>query len=417
MKSGEASLWDSMKASKVTLFNEDGKLQNHEDLLYNEADALEDSILFAEEHNGAKGPLAVGSVLTNGENGSSSWIRFISDLDTDEESDDEDLIGVRKDKKRVVHKSVSEIEDNAWETDSETLDEKEVAEAEMKLDNLALEAKQKYGVERIETHPDALVRMGLMSPEGSVDRDLMDSSFPKQSPYEGVPIAMQFSIWMDREKSKGCISLPEYHTRMLTPVIDFKGMWRNADLSPDAEAKYTEATGILKAMTGFERRKNPYSGVYDLIFLNYHPQKHRTTLSEIQSARAMVLLFFDNADFLSSELGKAHKNSLLLDQSARARLGLANTRTYRSNATISSAIWSECDADEKDSTRNREFRTSSDLAIRPIIAKLYKAGVIGRAHVPYKYVPGQAIAAKEPNRDFDLYFDFRSTLEESTKGS
>ena len=46
-----------------------------------------------------------------------------------------------------------------------------------------------------------------------------------------------------------------------------------------------------------------------------------------------------------------------------------------------------------------------DKVIRPIIAKLYREGVIGEAHIPYP--PGQAIADTEPDCNPDLYFDFR----------
>ena len=50
-----------------------------------------------------------------------------------------------------------------------------------------------------------------------------------------------------------------------------------------------------------------------------------------------------------------------------------------------------------------------DISIRPIIAKLYKVGVI-RNNFSSR-TPGQAMAVKEVDQDRDFYIDFRQTID------
>ncbi|KAL8682037.1 MAG: hypothetical protein Q9186_001913 [Xanthomendoza sp. 1 TL-2023] len=54
-----------------------------------------------------------------------------------------------------------------------------------------------------------------------------------------------------------------------------------------------------------------------------------------------------------------------------------------------------------------------DIAIRPIIARLYKAGIIGPTFTPDKHIPGKAMAVPTgPDGARDLYIDLRLIQED-----
>ena len=97
-KGGEETLWDMVQRGRSQFIDLERRTiaeDQHDELFYNEADALEDRILFPQEHT-EKNPLFKPSQGSNAvnklENSLPNFWRFINDLDSDEESDlsDED---------------------------------------------------------------------------------------------------------------------------------------------------------------------------------------------------------------------------------------------------------------------------------------------------------------------------------------
>jgi len=146
-----------------------------------------------------------------------------------------------------------------------------------------------------------------------------------------------------------------------------------------------------------------------LRFLNVHPDQNRRTNRDALDARAMAMLFF-SSDFLSSEYSIIHKDSLLLNQAERARHPPLR-RPHTSNKYQPKGFWDEWDSHWKAHRRNDPYPVEWDNAIRPIIAKLYKAGVISNSYTPEWAVPGKAMAAKGPDGTRDLYLDLRIVVD------
>lgn len=197
-------------------------------------------------------------------------------------------------------------------------------------------------------------------------------------------------------------------------AIAFKRTWHEADLTPNAEAMYEEACQIIKQMVQYNYKMAPFKWCHDLRFLDVHPDENKRVVPDIEEARAMMMLFFPS-EFLDSELGEGFKDSILLRQAERASQGTPKIRSHTSNKYRPQSFWTDWDQMRKE--RGFGFETIPrdwDKCIRPIIAKLYKAGVIGTAHLFYP--PGQAIARTEPEHDPDLYIDFRLIQDEIRLG-
>ena len=123
----------------------------------------------------------------------------------------------------------------------------------------------------------------------------------------------------------------------------------------------------------------------------------------------MMLAFFPK--YSAPALKHIVKDSLLFDQETRA-LEPPTRRSYLSNPNRPRQFWREWD----NLTKKRQFHIERDLprdwdvAMRPIIARLYKESIIGSAYMAL--TPGQAFAAKEPGRELDFYCDLRIIIPE-----
>ncbi|KAL8954153.1 MAG: hypothetical protein Q9222_000037 [Ikaeria aurantiellina] len=199
-----------------------------------------------------------------------------------------------------------------------------------------------------------------------------------------------FMTFLDRQKPKS-----------------FKNSWHAADLTPNAERMYEEASDIVKAMEKYNTNQAPFKWCHDLRFRDVHPNTNRRVVPDIEQARAMMMLFFDAA-FLHSKHGARFKDSLILNQTERASRGPSKIRSYTSNQYRRKDFWADWDDMKKQKPSVfKALPLSWDIIIRPIIAKLYREGVIGSAHSPR--AAGQAIPRTESDGTPDLYFDFRAT--------
>ena len=91
IKEGEESLWNMIQHGQSYYVDTNtGTIaeDQHQDLFYNEADALEDCILFPDEGNALFKPNS--NALAKLEERVPNMLRFIQDLDTDEETDPSD---------------------------------------------------------------------------------------------------------------------------------------------------------------------------------------------------------------------------------------------------------------------------------------------------------------------------------------
>lgn len=112
IKPGERSIYDELHDERARIQLSDPTRKFKQDipqsLFYNEMDALEDEILFPEEHQGEDSSIPVGqstNLLEQFErHGQLNPMRFALDLDTDEELSDED-----KDGESITHETTDEV--------------------------------------------------------------------------------------------------------------------------------------------------------------------------------------------------------------------------------------------------------------------------------------------------------------------
>ncbi|KAF4615552.1 hypothetical protein G7Y89_g15309 [Cudoniella acicularis] len=117
---------------------------------------------------------------------------------------------------------------------------------------------------------------------------------------------------------------------------------------------------------------------------------------------------FFSQEFLEFEKGARFKHSLLSNQEERAK-NSPDVRTHISNKYRSQEFWADFvkEAGKMEHTGDLNALPAEwDLAIRPIIAHLFKSGVL-RTHADTHHA-GQAFANTEPHRpNLDLFIDYR----------
>ena len=133
-------------------------------------------------------------------------------------------------------------------------------------------------------------------------------------------------------------------------------------------------------MNSYNQTLNSRFKFYPILrWLNVHPESNRLVGDDACTARAVATLFLPS-EFLTSDHGKAHKDSLILNQTERAR-NLPSIRPSTSTKYQPKTFWEEWDAHLKAHGRD-DFPLEWDVVIRPIIAKLYKTGIIGNCYLP-----------------------------------
>ena len=191
----------------------------------------------------------------------------------------------------------------------------------------------------------------------------------------------------------------------------FKQSWHEADFHPGSPERRREAESIVGQMVKYlESTVDKLKHFQTLRFLDVHPATNRRVELDAIDARAMAMLFF-HSDFLTSEYGISHKESLLLSQKERARFP-PKRRPHTSNKYQPKALWEELDTHLK--AQYRKYPMEWDIITRPIIAKLYKAGIIRNSYTSTVYIPGYAMAGKTPDGERDLYIDLRITQDAIT---
>ncbi len=142
-----------------------------------------------------------------------------------------------------------------------------------------------------------------------------------------------------------------------------------------------------------------------LRFMDIPADKHLRTKPDARDAHAMAMLFFPS-DFLQSEYGVPHKDSLLFNTKERA-LNPPARRSWVSDQYKPAAFWDEWTAYWQKAGDEANYPVEWDMVIRPIVAKLYKAGVINPTYQSVQYVCGRAMAAPGAGGKLDFYTDLR----------
>ena len=405
IKPGEQvdSIWDTIQKGRVSSWllenNSQKPTEFHEpdmSKFYNEADVLEDAILFPEQTaSGTVGGLfrghetAMQDFMAKGPD----WERFILDLDTDEELDISDA------------ETGDTLEDGSHDEQAGEEEEKRLVKGMMKrvperdypcCDDSNSEAGSS----------DSQIT-GFRSMTEDEKQDFALTKSWKSPSFQREDVEKDFYTFLDREKSK-CESNPIQNLRPDMRQA-FKRSWHQADVEHGAQERYREAAVIVEQMSRFDEEQHRFRYIRDLHFLGVHPHKHRRMIPDMLQARGMMALFFPSS-FFESELGILHRDTLIVKQSERAK-NLPNRRTHASNKCVNKKLFEEWDTHWKKSRGCDDYPLEWDLVNRPIIAKLYKTGVIQNSYT--SMTPGRAMAAKEPGRDTrDFYIDLRVLVDD-----
>ncbi|MCJ1287642.1 hypothetical protein MMC26_006994 [Xylographa opegraphella] len=202
-----------------------------------------------------------------------------------------------------------------------------------------------------------------------------------------------FWYWFEKEKAKA-----------------LKSMFHAADLESGANERYTETNTTIKKM----QRYNAPGEIRLLHCLNIlewmgqRPEKkvQSRMIHDMRKAYAMMSLFFPTG-FFESNSGLQFKDSLLFNQSERMRRLPPDRRTHHSNVCMPKQLWAEWDTFHTEEEVHK-YPFDWDLTIRPIIARLFKEGLLTTSR--YEGAAGYAIAAQEPGRKADLYCDYRLNI-------
>ncbi|KAK7984000.1 hypothetical protein PG989_011402 [Apiospora arundinis] len=223
--------------------------------------------------------------------------------------------------------------------------------------------------------------------------------------------------------------------------IAFKQVIHLGDLEPGAQDKYDVSTRMIQAIQNSEPAGNTQAMFWFIVetmdwldvkaeYSGYNhdqhaPWPHSFIVQDLVHATACMAPFFSKVEaagpitaFMESAAGTEFRESALLRPQERAQT-VPDHRTRTSFRTRPKSFWKEWHTIlERCLSRQAwylaDFPLEWSIAIRPILAKLYKAGVIAPANVEPNpaFVPGYAIANTEPHRPgkLDLFIDYTDRL-------
>ncbi|KAG6360935.1 hypothetical protein INS49_012003 [Diaporthe citri] len=148
------------------------------------------------------------------------------------------------------------------------------------------------------------------------------------------------------------------------------------------------------------------------------PWPHRYLAQDVTQAFVTMGLFFPDLEvtklvreYLGSEQGSQFKNSQIFDPVTRSRKAL-DRRSRTSQSRKPESFFEELEELEECESMIDSYPFEWSKAVRPIIAKLYRAGIIQPSDTqPHPDVcPGYALAAEEPHRPGKLDFFVRFEL-------
>ncbi|OTA99348.1 hypothetical protein M426DRAFT_325209 [Hypoxylon sp. CI-4A] len=261
-----------------------------------------------------------------------------------------------------------------------------------------------------------LQNVGLLSESSGIVRGQINT-------FDDVSIQLKTADkLMIMERDRGAAMIEAFH---------------DADLEPGAQEKYAESCEILDGILKTGQDGGSVDWVWLLVgilewlglegnYQTYNPEPHTAwphpfIRQDIVRAFAQMAIFFPGleqckpvTDFFHSEQGAKHKDTLILHPEERAKT-LPDRRTRTGYRSRPKEFWSEWDAILKEARKERKshttvYPTKWNMVARPILAKLYLAGVIEPAYIQNSplLIPGIAIANEEPHRPgkMDLFIEY-----------
>ncbi|KAK4095743.1 hypothetical protein N658DRAFT_511804 [Parathielavia hyrcaniae] len=215
----------------------------------------------------------------------------------------------------------------------------------------------------------------------------------------------------------------------------YKDSFHLGDLEPGAQDRYKEAMDLI---IGVQKYQSPRPDDHldwawlcldlvdwinlELSYDDYDPEPlspwpHRYIVQDVVQAFTTMALFFPGVretsiiqEFLESEQGKGFKSSKIFDPAHRCSKR-PDVRTRTSCSYRPKAFWRDWEnlyGGEKH--WQDSYPWDWNLTVKPILAKLYKAGMIAPAvrQATRALVPGCATASTEPHRpgQLDLFIKF-----------
>ncbi|KAF3051114.1 hypothetical protein E8E11_006285 [Didymella keratinophila] len=412
------SIWDGLdKNARAWSWSPQGGFgkEGFEDSYkYTEADELEDAILFPLENTGLLPNdlyRHVPSAMEMFETDPIDFRRFAADLDTDDEvesSDGTDLGEAEDD-------GDSDWEDKSDDDGYELVHESELKPGESEDAAEAVEILIEQFKSTMITGGDFFLPI-LRDPESkrakklpkSIRKDPMELmgccrfALRCLQEYDHSHKGMEADFYrhIDRQKSKV-----------------FKQSFHLGDAERLALQRYVEHKYMVDAMDIYIMENGtlnpePFELCKTMRMASLFREERRIS-DDAFSAYAAIAVFYEGAAFLASEHGEPWRETKLINQAERA-LHPSDRRTHKSNKTMPKEFWKDWD-----DLLKKEERALGDAiddiypmawrkALRPIIVKLFKAGVICASYAGS--AAGVATAASEPGRELDMYIDYRGGI-------
>ncbi|KAF2136281.1 uncharacterized protein K452DRAFT_322524 [Aplosporella prunicola CBS 121167] len=437
---------------------------------YTEADRLEDEVLFPEEF----GLTEVGEVDRNKlladqrrggrgydfEHNGPDFMRFVNDLDTDDELNDDE----REATKREFERGTKRLEKRGgrrlgWEEIEEDEDEDEVydfeddkAEHSGDADEISIDTGSDWEDEEDEDYDfedyglSAMVIANKQIASGiPYGGRLEDGRTYNPELFKGMMEAL--TDWTDPENEPMPLGFRPDGSRMTIEEQDeqihgqfmihveregaasFKEHWHAADLEPGAQERYREANSLIAAYEKWCKQEGPIdlntikaTRFFRLFaWLGVSPEDHRRVHRDMHRAETMIGLFMDDerAGFLASEAGNPFAESKLFDQDERSHCP-PDRRSSHSNKYRPKVHWAAWDAildqhiawrrDEGITTPEDPYPDAWNLIVRPTLAHFYKEGIVCPSYD--RDANGLVVVLTEPHRPDkpDVFFDWRDTL-------
>ncbi|KAI1435512.1 hypothetical protein GGR50DRAFT_314561 [Xylaria sp. CBS 124048] len=398
-------------------------------LFYSEANEAEDAILFPDELETPSRVVTfkeISNPITRLEMGAGTLIKYLANI----------AVNSFPGTKRTTPKG-SDSDEDSWASDDSTdslevfikggpprgvfgaaaFDDKDgTVTKHWRLPRLYEEVVKVIDQSRIDAEKTAMLRkVGLLDAStGQFRKSLSDAEFARS--LKGMDRMMLM------EKDRADAFLDSFHS---------------GDLEPGAPEKYQETCSIINGilgMNGYDESKAwLWFCVEILAWLNVRadsseytqvltaPWPHPFVTQDILKSWAYMAIFFPELEqcapatsFFKSEEGQKYQNSALRTPLERSQVR-PDIRTNTSYKYRPRSFWQDWenvlrDAQERNIAFVDALPMEWSIAMRPIVAKLYLAGIVSPMMIQNSplVVPGIATAGTEPHRPgkLDLFIDY-----------
>ncbi|KAI3337564.1 hypothetical protein HD806DRAFT_43606 [Xylariaceae sp. AK1471] len=463
IKPGEQaqSLWDEVQDpenvfyttdltnNKMRSVQGDRPMEATPHLFYNEANEAEDAVLFPDElvyPNRVVPFKEVSNAITRLEIGAGTLTKYLAQIaknmrlhdklypkSLNENSDGDESLSIG-DSTHDIHGADSiDAQDEDKELEDEYFDDEEgTVTKHWRLPQLWEEAIKMIDQSCIDIEKKKLLgRVGLFDDSsGRIRKTLTDAEFAKTLK------GMDRLMLMEKDRGDGMShSWPPFAAVANLPAL--LEAFHAGDLEPGAPERYVETCAIVNGILSMKQYAGSRSWLWFALetlewlgvradYTEYvqnmtAPWPHPFITQDILKSWAYMASFFPELEqcdpaivFFESEEGQKYHNSLLHKPYERSQT-LPDVRTPTSFRYRSKAFWREWENTLSEAEANHTYYADAfpmewSVVIRPIIAKLYLAGIVSPMLMQNdpQIVPGFAIANTEPHRPgkLDLFIDY-----------